>query len=180
MPDLGDADGEGCAVLLIIIIVIVLLAIIFEMFVLVWFWFRSVYRALMRRGEAASLTPPGLWTRMSHRVDAVERWMPMNDLVFRVFRGVRRTLSRLQPWDGELGSRVLAAAKAGGNRVAALEMQVHEGLDAETALAVGARLVGGLDGSIEVDDDGEIWFVFPPGSLASVNAPVDRDIQKAV
>lgn len=156
-------DPRGC---LIALVVIVLLGILVLASFALYLWVRGIWRAVGRLGEPDPIVSPAAWIRATPPGDWIERLIPTNDLVLRITRVLRRTVSRTHPRDGEMPLRILARAARQGGRVAALEVALSEALDLGEATAICARLTGLLEGEILVTDGGELDFRFTEETLS--------------
>ncbi len=163
--DIDADDAGGClragVVLLLVVVVIVCL---FTLYV----WLRGLWRAIVRVPPDHGRTSPTTWVRSAPRVDAIERYVPTNDLVGRLWRALRRAHGERRPADRELGPRVLSRARRRG-WITALEIALAEGLDVHEAVEAGARLCQMTGGETCVVG-GELGFRFPERALASVRA----------
>lgn len=128
-------------------------------------WGRGLWRAVSRRDRIEEELSPGDWAHEAPAPDALEGLVPTSDLVMTLTRAIARAVAARRPVDGRMAARVRERARRHGGWVAQLDLQIEEGLPADEALAVGARLSGAVGGEIATRDDGSIDFFFPAEAL---------------
>jgi hypothetical protein len=128
-------------------------------------WGRGLWRAVSRRDPVEEELSPGDWAHEAPAPDTLEGLVPTSDLVMTLTRAIGRAVAARRPVDGRMAARVRERARRHGGWVAQLDLQIEEGLPADEALAVGARLSGAVGGEIETRDDGSIDFFFPAEAL---------------
>ena len=171
----SSRDGGAGQLILIIIVAILLLAVIALCLSTLFVWLRGLYRAITS-DEDLSQTSPTSWVRLQERVDRLEKLLPTTDLVGRIWRALRRVLTRRRPVDGEMGRRILARAEANGGTVSSIEITLHEALDPYEAVEAGVRLCQRAGGDITVLEHGEVAFTFPDASAGEEPPEEDQNL----
>lgn len=141
------------------IIVGLLLATALSSLVGIVFWVIGLWRSIAQ--EPPSVMSPGKWVQRPQKTDTLSVLVPTNDLVIRLSRALQRALERKRPIDPGMPARLYTAAQERGGRLAAFEITLLEGLDPEEAVSVGASLSAHAGGSLEVSEEGELYFILP-------------------
>ena len=168
----GDSGGGGIGQA---IIILVLVAIIIACLATLVVWLRGLFRAVFSDKPDYERISPTEWVRTAERVDRLERYIPTNDLVGRLWSALRRTFALRRPTDRELGPRILSRARRRGGSISALEIALLEGLDVHEAVEAGARLCQMVGGHTCVVH-GELAFRYPDAVMKRMRAEECPDL----
>jgi hypothetical protein len=159
------------------VIIGLLIAVAIVAFVGIIFWLIGLWRSVTQ--TAPSPLSPGENIQRPVAPDELSVLVPTNDLVFGSYAALQRAFSNERPIDPNLSGRLRAEATTRGGRLAALEITLREGVSPEEAVAIGASLASHSGGSIEVSEDGELFFVLPDAPLEEVGVAAECFVKTA-
>jgi hypothetical protein len=168
-----DIDGEGCAALPVILLVILLLAAIAGALLGLALWVRGLWRTLARPEPSRLDVAPGVWVRDGRSLEQIAALVPTSDVATALLKALRHGMRRQRPGDKDLARRVLGRARHQQGAISALEVALHEGVDLDEALRIGARLAGLHGGEVHVTPAGELDFRFAPPTPGQDTAEVE-------
>lgn len=152
-------DFSGAAIATPLVVLGLLLGVALFSVVAVIMWLAGLWVSLTE--QRAPTLAPGAWVQKRGTAHDVTALIASNDVVLRAQLALRRALARARPVDPSMVARLAGKAAEGSGKLSALEIVLDEGLDEETAIAIGARASAHAGGEIDVTDGGEIVFSFP-------------------